>query len=72
MIGEILIVLLALFGISWFFGFWDHMADKIGLTVAQTIGICIAYVMVYIGAAVVLYITLAYCHKWIGPHIFGG
>ena len=72
MIGEIAVVLIVLAVMSWFFGFWDHMAAITGLTVPQTIGIVIAYIMIYIGAATILYITLAYCHKWIGPYIFGG
>jgi hypothetical protein len=68
----ILLLVFTVGATSYLFGFLDHVADKIGLTIPQTIGVMVAYVMMYIGAVAVLYITLAYCHKWIGPYIFGG
>lgn len=76
MMIEVLVILIILGVMSWFFGFWDHLADKAGVTVPQIIGVVIGGTIVgficFVGSAVLLYFALAYCHKWFGPIVFGG
>jgi len=76
MIGELVVFMIAVFGISWLFGFWDYVGSQLDITANQALGLAVMSLLVIafvtLVGCVLFYFIMAYCHKWFGPFIFGG
>lgn len=72
MMWEIIVVFVLLFGMSYLFGLWDHIADHIGCDPYQAMGVVAFFIAIGLAGIVFTYVAYALCHKYIGPFIFGG
>jgi hypothetical protein len=71
MFWPIALILVVVSVILYLFGFLDHLAGHLGLTVSQTVGFLVLWPTCSVVAVILFYVVMAYCHKWIGPYIFG-
>lgn len=67
---QTLLVLSLLGAVAYLFGLFDK--PKHVINAVSPGGAIIGAVTIYSVAALILYLTFAFLHKWIGPYIFGG
>ena len=68
---------LCLIGIlTYLFGVWDAIGNRMSMRAGGAFLVvaacCLAAVILIAAGMVITYFSMAYCHKWFGPIVFGG